>query len=361
MSTAAAAGHASVHPATEAAGAALSGLPGRAMKPADANLDFLRAAAVLCVFCSHAWIIAARQSSELLHHVGQLGVIMFFVHTSYVLMGSLERSRLWGWPRVAEFFVHRAFRIYPLAIVCVLVAAALPGAAWTPRQLLANLTLTQDQFFEESMVGGLWTLPLELQMYCALPFLFMALRRRPAWWALGAWLLVLPLAQVRPEISGRLLVLDYAPCFLPGLIAWRFGRRGVLPGWLWPVAVFLAALPWVLSDGNQMGPRWITCLLLGLAIPWFGELSAPWLNRASHVVAKYSYGIYLTHIAALMVAFRSLDGLPFAAQAAAFAAMAVAFPYLAFHLVEQPMIAVGKRLGSRVASALAGRRQGVPA
>ncbi len=331
---------------------------GQAINPADANLDFVRAAAVLCVFCSHVVIVVTRQSSELLHHVGQLGVIMFFVHTSYVLMGSLERSRLWGWPRVAEFFVHRAFRIYPLAIVCVLVAAALPGSAWTPRQLLANLTLTQNLVFEESMVGGLWTLPLELQMYCALPFLFMAFRRRPAWWMIGAWLLALPIAHLRPEISGRLLVLDYAPCFLPGLVAWRFGRHGVLPGWLWPPAVLLAALPWVASDGNQMGPRWITCLLLGLAIPWFGELSARWLNRASHIVAKYSYGIYLTHFAALMVAFRSFDHLPFAVQAAAFVAMALAFPYLAFHLVEQPMIAIGKRVGGRVAGAMTARRRG---
>ncbi|GGY07143.1 acyltransferase family protein [Massilia dura] len=331
---------------------------GQAMHPAGANLDFVRAAAVLCVFCSHAVIIVTRQSSELLHHVGQLGVIMFFVHTSYVLMGSLERSRLWGWPRVAEFFVHRVFRIYPLAIVCVLVAAALPGSAWTPRQLLANLTLTQNLVFEESMVGGLWTLPLELQMYCALPFLFMAFRRRPAWWMVGAWLLALPIAHLRPEISGRLLVLDYAPCFLPGLVAWRFGRHGVLPGWLWPPAVLLAALPWVASDGNQMGPRWITCLLLGLAIPWFGELSARWLNRASHIVAKYSYGIYLTHFAALMVAFRSLDHLPLAVQAGAFVAMALVFPYLAFHLVEQPMIAVGKRVGGRVAGAMMARRHG---
>ncbi|HEX8602307.1 MAG TPA: acyltransferase [Pseudoduganella sp.] len=361
MSAAVKAGNPPASPARDAGGTAPAGPARRAMNPTDANLDFVRAVAVLCVFCSHVWIIGTRQSSELLHHVGQLGVIMFFVHTSYVLMGSLERSRLWGWPRVAEFFVHRAFRIYPLAIVCVLIAAALPGAAWTPRQLLANLTLTQDQFFEESMVGGLWTLPLELQMYCALPFLFMALRRRPAWWAVGAWLLVLPLAQVRPEISGRLLVLDYAPCFLPGLVAWRFGRHGVLPGWLWPPAVFLAALPWVLSDGNQMAPRWITCVLLGLAIPWFGELSTAWLRRASHVVAKYSYGIYLTHVAALMVAFRSLEHLPLAVQLAAFAAMAVAFPCLAFHLVEQPMIAVGKRIGGRVASVVAGRRQGVPA
>lgn len=331
-----------------------------AMSAADANLDFVRAAAVLCVAGSHAVVVVTRQSSELLHHLGQLGVIMFFVHTSYVLMGSLERSRLWGWPRVAEFFVHRALRIYPLAIVCVLIAAALPGQAWTPRQLLANLTLTQNLLFEESMVGGLWTLPLELQMYCALPFLFMALRRRAAWWAIGAWLLALPLAHVRPEISSRLLVLDYVPCFLPGLIAWRLGRHGVLPGWLWPLAVALAALPWLASGGNQMGPRWITCLLLGLALPWFGEMSTRWLNRASHVVAKYSYGIYLTHYAALMVAFRVFDHLPFAAQVAAFAAMAVAFPYLAFHLVEQPMIAVGKRLGGRVAG-LARRGAAVPA
>ena len=326
---------------------------GLAMSAADANLDLVRAAAVLCVLCSHTATVMTGRSTELLHHVGQLGVIMFFVHTSYVLMGSLERSRLWGRPRLADFFVQRVFRIYPLAIVCVLVAAALPASSWTPRQLLANLTLTQDVLYEEPMVGGLWTLPLELQMYCALPFLFVALRRRPVWWMFGLWLLALPVALIRPEISSRLLVLDYVPCFLPGLIAWRIGRRAVLPGWLWPLAVFAAALPWLASTGNQMAPRWFACLLLGLAIPWFGEIPSRWLRAASHVIAKYSFGIYLTHYAALMVAFRQLDHLPLAARVAAFLAMAATFPWLAYHLVEHPMIAIGKRAGGRAAGIVA--------
>jgi peptidoglycan/LPS O-acetylase OafA/YrhL len=333
--------------------------------PQSANLDLLRAVAVLCVLGSHVYSVLTRHPTELTHHIGQLGVIMFFVHTSLVLMGSLARSRRWGWALVAEFAVHRAFRIYPLAIVCVLVAALLPGAQWSVRQLVANLTLTQNLLYEESMVGGLWTLPIEVQMYMALPFLFVALRARAWYWVFAVWVLALVVGTVQPYVSGRLVVLSYAPCFLPGLVAWKLGRRATLPGGLWPAGMLLAALPWLASAGNQMEPRWLTCLLLGLAIPWFRELPWRWVNAASHTIAKYSYGIYLTHYAALMVAFRQLGDLPFAAQVLAFAVFATLWPYLAFHLVERPAIALGRRAGARVADAVAARSArraaGVPA
>ncbi|WP_158206807.1 acyltransferase family protein [Pseudoduganella flava] len=340
-------------------------MSGRPTAADSVNLDFLRAVAVLCVFGSHVYAVLTRRPTELTHHIGQLGVIMFFVHTSLVLMGSLQRSRRWGWALVAEFFVHRAFRIYPLAVVCVLIAALLPDAQWTARQLAANLTLTQNLLYEESMVGGLWTLPIEVQMYVALPFLFIAFRTRAWYWLLGVWLLALVVGTVQSYVSGRLVVLSYAPCFLPGLIAWKLGRRATLPGWLWPLGMLLAALPWLASAGNQMEPRWLTCLLLGLAIPWFREMPWRWLNAASHTLAQYSYGIYLTHYAALMVAFRQMGDVPFAGQVLAFAAMATLWPYLAFHLVERPMMALGRRVGGRVADAVAARSArraaGVPA
>jgi peptidoglycan/LPS O-acetylase OafA/YrhL len=235
-----------------------------------------------------------------------------------------------------------------LSIVCVLIAFFIPGAVWSVRELIANLTLTQNLTYNKSMVGGLWTLPLEVQMYLMLPFLFLWFRHKPVSWIFALWLVSIPIALVQPLISGRLTVFGYVPCFLGGLIAWRMVNRQTLPGWLWPFAMAAAAIPWMTSEGNQFAPRWITCLALGFAIPWFHEMRSTWLNAVSKMVAKYSYGIYLTHGFALTIAFTQMSHYPIHVQAAAFAAIALILPLLAYHLIEHPMIAFGKRIVARL-------------
>src|SRR6266566_9590708 len=93
----------------------------------SANLDFLRAIAVLLVLAQH---VCKRMHVEQIGWVatsslGLFGVLLFFVHTSLVLMQSMERSNLSGWPLFRNFYGRRFFRIYPLSIFTVLTALAL--------------------------------------------------------------------------------------------------------------------------------------------------------------------------------------------------------------------------------------------
>src|SRR5260221_4516546 len=137
----------------------------------SANLDVLRAIAVMCVFSAHLLHFNGGQVpfTEFQRHLGQLGVLMFFVHTSLVLMFSLERTRLAGGALFFSFYTRRAFRIYPFSIVCVLLLyfihyppdLTLSYTAWTHKELVANLTLTQNLFPGHSLLAVLWTLPLE--------------------------------------------------------------------------------------------------------------------------------------------------------------------------------------------------------
>ena len=314
------------------------------------NLDLLRAIAVLCVFFSHLYVTLVHEYTLIPHHFGQLGVIMFFVHTSLVLMLSLERIKLTGLALFQEFFIRRFFRIYPLSIACVLVAYFVPGAVWTLRELMTNLTLTQNLTYNRSMVGGLWTLPLELQMYISLPFIYLWFRNKPVSWVVVLWLLSLPLAIIQPMVSERLGVVAYVPCFLGGVIAWRMKDSQRLSGWLWPLAILASAIPWMASEGNHMLPRWITCLALGLAIPLFHDVPSTWINTVSKTIAKYSYGIYLTHVAVMAIAFKLMSHQPYLVQATAFLILAVTLPFLAFHLIERPMISLGKQIADKIVS-----------
>jgi peptidoglycan/LPS O-acetylase OafA/YrhL len=57
----------------------------------SANLDVLRATAVLMVFCHHL-LEYGYFSERRVSGLGQFGVLIFFVHTSLVLMMSMERN-----------------------------------------------------------------------------------------------------------------------------------------------------------------------------------------------------------------------------------------------------------------------------
>jgi peptidoglycan/LPS O-acetylase OafA/YrhL len=77
------------------------------------NLDLLRSFAVLFVLFDHTlkfWGMERIAGADI-NWLGRLGVAFFFVHTSLVLMMSLERTRLTGWRLSANFYLRRAFRI----------------------------------------------------------------------------------------------------------------------------------------------------------------------------------------------------------------------------------------------------------
>jgi peptidoglycan/LPS O-acetylase OafA/YrhL len=82
----------------------------------------------------------------------------------------------------------------------------------------------------------------------------------------------------------------------------------------------------------------------GTSIPWFREMTLAPINTAVHIVAKYSYGIYLTHVAALKVSFGMLYSEPLFIQIFLFVSMAGLLPLAAYHLIESPMIKMGRRV-----------------
>ncbi|HEY1147135.1 MAG TPA: acyltransferase [Pseudoduganella sp.] len=307
------------------------------------NLDLLRAVAVLLVLVSHTITVFNGKLTLDLHRMGQLGVVLFFVHTALVLMQSLERQQLTGSTMFKRFYVQRVFRIYPLAIVFVTSIFILGDKQWTPFEMLSNLTLTQNLFYVRNASDVLWSLPLEVQMYICLPILYIVFRKRPVSWLLALWVVSVPVAYVAPTISGRINMLEFVPCFLGGVIAWRMQGNERLPGWTWPlllaaccIGFFFLADPW----HNHYG-RWVVCIVLGLIIPQVHQLKQATLNAFSKTVAKYSYGIYLFHYPLLSFAFETLSGQPYAVRWAVFLISVTGIPFAAYHLIEHPMIKLG--------------------
>jgi len=144
---------------------------------------------VLAVFLDHVLetqgALRGFDPTPVAWYLGRMGVLLFFVLTSLVLLQSLERSALAGRSDALAFYLRRACRIYPLAVACVVavVAFRIPATAWAERYdapsiatLASNLALTMNLPYSPRVLSVLWTLPLELQMYLFLPAIHVLLR-----------------------------------------------------------------------------------------------------------------------------------------------------------------------------------------
>ena len=320
----------------------------------DRNLDVLRAIAVLVVLVAHCCPASGPQEAD-----GHYGGLSFFVHTARVLLLSLRRQ---GGPLDLAWRgdIQRVFRIYPLRILCVLATLALriswPYAVFTPRSglsITANLLLVQNFLHERlSISPPLWSLPFELQMYAVLPAIFWLLRRRGMGAAvcLAALSVELAFVELRMNPFRGLWITRYVPCFMGGAFAYcAYNSRRRFSWWLWPVVI--GSLGMVYGMSKQTAPSdWITCMVLGLLAPAFREAPPNLMSKAGAVVARYSYGIYLSHAPLLWLCFQRLAAVPVVVRWAAFAALICVIPAGLYHLIEEPFIRAGKALSLRMFS-----------
>jgi peptidoglycan/LPS O-acetylase OafA/YrhL len=349
------------------------------------NLDFLRSVAVLCVLGRHVsgafhdpYVGPLFQPQA----VGIFGVLLFFVHTSLVLMMSLERHGGSFVSLYREFVIRRFFRIYPLAIVVILLSwFVLPGAAshvdeiraagqYTLKTLFGNLALAQNVFGVRYVNGVLWTLPLELQMYLMLPFVFV-IGKRYGPRAIGLFVLpcALALAVLDLKLQHRLpQVLEFAPCFVAGVLCWCLPKpRLRLPFIVMPIALaavwaFYSVGYGIVQSGNgahvgqgEVPLGWPVCIVLGLILPCIVEMRSLLLKRVAKTVATYSYGVYLCHMPCIWLAFDApfWQGPLWVRIAVLLVSLSVTCA-LCYHLVEQPGIKLGTSIVKRWKLKLAG-------
>lgn len=340
--------------------------------PDWANLDVLRAVAVLLVLFAHVAVFFGFADQGRLNPraLGILGVLFFFVHTSLVLMLSLERQVARSGRRrmFAVFITRRAFRIYPLCLFALLAICVfrIPSSSlghgtlrFAPPDILgfvSNALLAQNLVGRPSVLGVMWSLPYEMQMYLFLPALFLlAGRARTVWTLALLWVGAFALAMMQQRVGHLPDLLLYVPCFVPGIMAYYLSSRvrATLPFAVFPAFLALLAVAYMYAwspGAAGIVPGMFVCLALGVLLPRFVEVRNARVRRAGHLIARYSYGIYIAHYFALWVAFMVLAGAPAVVRALTFVALAVAVPVALFHAVEAPMISVGNRVAARFAT-----------
>lgn len=338
-----------------------------------ANLDVIRAYAVILVFISHvptwrAWTTSLGFNMGL---VGSLGVAIFFVHTSLVLLASFERqiaSEGKG-GAASRFLIRRVFRIYPLSIASVLAWEALAATGLWPsgglRTVVADLLLVQNLVGAASVPATLWSLPFEMQMYLVLPMLF--------------WLVVRAKNRASRMVAGLLMAatgiallfgfatphwcfsifqrIKFASHFLPGVLAYALSRqfpRPTLPPWTMPAFVTLAALtaPFLLPTASvepwATVAQWVVCLAIGLLIPRCKDSLQLSVNRFAKSIAKYSYGIYLVHMPVVEAVYHQSSPIAAWARVPLLVASTAALSVVVFHTIEDPCIRMGKQIARKL-------------
>jgi peptidoglycan/LPS O-acetylase OafA/YrhL len=154
--------------------------------------DALRATAIFLVVVHH--VDARYHLTHRIHglnvfgfiqYIGDLGVALLFVLSGYLLGARYLTAIVEGkpLPPMIPFFKNRLLRIYPLYAFSVVVLAVLDAALGksgstsfttpTIQDVFTHLTFTQDfsLITVSSIDSPMWTMPVDIEFYIALPFL----------------------------------------------------------------------------------------------------------------------------------------------------------------------------------------------
>ena len=329
------------------------------------ELEGLRAVAALGIVGTHVSFQTGLGSG--LFERFDFFVAVFFALSAFLLSRGPRRS-------MRTYPLHRAARIVPAYVVSVCtVMAALPGLAnlnW--RQALANLFMVQI-YVPDGLVPGLtqmWSLCIEVAFYIVLPvYLLLSQRGRAvvlvavvlfglAW----PWLI----SDVDAGVGGVNLQIwppSYAPWFAVGLGCAELERAGVslrvqgAARWVFPVlalgVAWLAGQEWVGPQGLThpnpaefnariiLGTVFAALVLVPFALSPRGDgvLASP----AMRALGRWSYSIFLWHVAVLDIAFPVLGVDLFTGSAVDFVlvlaftvAVSVAVSYITYEVVEAP-------------------------
>ncbi len=313
----------------------------------SAPLEGVRAVAAIGVATTHvAFQTAAVDDSVFGRFAGRLdlSVAVFFALSGFLLWRPHAAAARDAGPRpnARRYLTHRAVRILPAYLCCVIVVLALfpPARSATPAEWFAHLTLTQV-YVPGVLTPGLtqlWSLSVEVTFYLVLPLFGAALARVPvrrrvpvlagvglaslAWGPLAAGLAV-PGVEPKNWLPGHLL------WFVVGMVlaelqTERTGRRPVRARFAWPVAALAyaaACTPLAGPTGlGDVGPeQFVMKIVLG-AVAAAGLLTPLVLGDGRHrllasaplqALGRWSYGIFIWHVAVLGAVFGLLGVPPF--------------------------------------------------
>ncbi len=305
------------------------------------------------------------------------GVPIFFFVSGFLVSGSWERSR-----DLRKYARNRALRIFPALWVCLAVSLAM-AALFVPIPIheadfwiWIAAHLSMGQFYNPEFLrpfglgvlnGSLWTIPVEIQFYIALPLIYALISRLG-----GMVIYVIAAAAIAfhsyfivqwfgSDITAfKLINVSFLPWigfFLIGVIAqrnWgRISRFFVGRAGYWLAAYVGIVLLFSLFPGLAINGRSITApyafLLFGFVLS--AAYTAPHLANRLLRGNDISYGLYLYHLPVLNLALSAklTQYMPAPLMAVGVFATAAALATLSWFFVERPALSFKSRAATRAA------------
>ena len=342
-------------------------------------VEGMRACAAMGVVVTHVAFQTGHSSGAVGRLFGRfdLAVAVFFALSGFLLWrGHAAAARdLGSRPRTSHYLRSRVVRIMPAYVVAVVVILSLlPDADHASLTVwLANLTLTQI-YVPLTLTGGLtqmWSLSVEVSFYLALPVLALLARRLPVGarvpaiaalaalsWCWG-WLplhpgpgtnaLNWPPAFFSWFAAGMLLA-EWAYCGIG--LPHRLARRRVVMAVVALAAFLVAASPLAGPEGlvpgtaAQFAVKTAMGSLVAFALVAPLVLDRPdtphrLLGTTTMVtLGRWSYGLFIWHLAALAMVFPVLGTFPFTGRMPTVLALTLVFGWaiaaVSYALVESP-------------------------
>lgn len=331
------------------------------------NFNLLRMLAAWAVLFSHSYALTDGKglSEPFRHHLGMslgsIAVDVFFVISGFLVFGSLLRRQ-----SARDFIKGRVYRVYPAVLVMVTLTVLVLGPAMTSLSvaeyfsdkqafkyfyknvtLLGGVTYKLPGVFAENpyplaVNGSLWTLPVELKMYCYL---------------LGLWVLAGLLSRFRLAAVKLAVVIIFAVALLyrvfeilQGDGQSEFARllQMFFAGAAFQVLAMRIKLLWsvflvvmaCLSVSVLLHQQAFEIAFL-LALPYavlFLALRPAGRVRAYNRVGDYSYGTYLYAFPVQQSVAALIPGIGLWSMVGIASMVTLAFAVLSWHFVEKPAL-----------------------
>ena len=318
-----------------------------------------------------------------------LAVAVFFALSGFLLWrGHAAAARgLRRRPPTGHYLRSRLVRIMPGYLVAVVVILALlPDADADLTVWLANLTLTQV-YVPLTLTAGLtqmWSLAVEVSFYLVLPFLALLARRLPERARIPAIAAVGLASFAWPALPWHLPFGVNQMNWLPALFSWfaagmilaeltvepvgrvhRLARRRWLMAAIAAAAFVIAATPLAGNIGLAPGTVSQVVVKTSMGAVVAGTLLAPlvldapgtphrWLGSTLMVtLGRWSYGLFIWHLAALAMVFPVIGEFPFNGHMPTVLVLTLVFGFaiaaVSYALVESPCREALRRWESRTA------------
>jgi peptidoglycan/LPS O-acetylase OafA/YrhL len=303
------------------------------------ELDGLRFLAFLLVFIHNAPIDPPSALPKAVHEYGWMGVDLFFSLSAFIITRLLlTEYELTGNIHPARFYARRALRIWPayfVYIALVLSTYPLQGQPLTPvtwKHILGLTTFTLNlifPFFIQAVIvlfAHLWTISYEWQFYAVIPWILRKLVSAGdrARWSLMIFAILagsfvraifihfqiehpaiymLPFTRFEAVLGGTAAGLGLFDKFMGRRKAWMLLASGVA------CSAAVAFLPnvdqigWNLMLTYPLTGLGMTLIVYSVVQTGGEAFRRPLRNAALAYLGKISYGLYMYHIAGIVVAY----------------------------------------------------------